>query len=568
MKVLQKPLNEQAVLCFLALLFFFYILFKLPIDLSVIFTTSNEAIYFIYGQFFLDGNGLRSAGGHLFTILYAVVLKLFGFGTGSIIAIHFLHTVTIISIGITIYLLIRRLLNNSFWAGLTTLFWFLFQVTPIGKWGNEYELETSFCLEAEYFCVLTSLLSMYLILCALNSKKTKLLSLSAGLLALSSAYFDTGGAVLFIAIFLLTFYFICFDRVLVNNIKYDLAYFFIGFFLGLLLINLFVFFVNRDISLAFGSFLPGIVYSTDFMQSPGALILRVFDFMTRFSGSISNLLLFSIMFLLIAWCFVRNSLFKENRAEMKLYVPLLSIWSIGNICVVLAPGHYSSYYYILVWPSVAILLVLGLKDLFTHVIPSSMNLKIITLVFMSIFFLYRLFVVMPDYFKMLKRYLDLNIVYQPQSFQDPVLPGTKNPKRNSILLAADLFNSLLPDKKDTIYLFTFDKYGFLFPQMYVYAKRLPPTTLLADYLQYPAHLSKISRQLVQDLTNYPPKIFVSPKTLYVNERMINNKDLKYVFEELDKFLKKNYHLEAAFNDRFFPGAELETYQVYERNKKT
>ena len=135
----------------------FYFLIKLPFNLSVLCSDTNEGFYFIFGQHFLNGTHFDVSEmiyTNLFVLIYALIIKLFGFGTWSIIAVHITQTVIVLLIAALIFSITCKLFENTFYASLSVLFWILMQVTPIGQWGNKMELESAFALNPEYFIVL------------------------------------------------------------------------------------------------------------------------------------------------------------------------------------------------------------------------------------------------------------------------------------------------------------------------------------------------------------------------------------------------------------------------------
>ena len=132
-----------------SLLFYFFI--KLPFNLSVTCASSNEGFYFVFSQYLLDTHKFDFIRGPFFIFIYAFVLKIFGFNTWSIIAVHFIQTITVSAIGISLYYLGKIVLKSDFFSGLSVLFFILLQVTPIGGWGPKMEFESAFALECEYF---------------------------------------------------------------------------------------------------------------------------------------------------------------------------------------------------------------------------------------------------------------------------------------------------------------------------------------------------------------------------------------------------------------------------------
>ena len=176
------------------------------------------------------------------------MLKLFGFGTWSIIAVHVLQKIIILLIGIMLFLFVSKLFQNISYASLCVLFWFLLQFIPVGGWGSFYEIESALALEAEFFCVLFSLLSLYFLLKASSKKKTIIFSLISGLLATCSMMFKANGAVLVIAFFCWIVYLLSFDRKELNDQKDTFIYFFVGFLFSFLISNVVIYLHNHDLS--------------------------------------------------------------------------------------------------------------------------------------------------------------------------------------------------------------------------------------------------------------------------------------------------------------------------------
>ena len=561
--------NKYGISIFIGSLFF-YFLFKLPFNLSVLCGSSNEGFYFIYGQYLASGGGLRASGGLLNVLVYATVLKIFGFGTSSIIAVHFLHTIVVIFIGIFIYLIARKIFNDNFYSALTVFLWILLQITPTGAWGNILELESILSLEAEYFCLLCSFSSIYYFSRSLNKKNPKILSFISGILATCSVLFKMSGGVLIVAIICWIIYLLLFERQYLTTINQNLIYFFIGFAVCFLTINFLICLLKNDLILYWkNSFLIG-SYSTNFLQTPKSFLLMLLKFMCRGKPALnSNFVLFVFAFIFFVWGLIRNIILKAEKSFMNIGIPLLSIWSIGNCFAVLAPGAYASYYYILLWPSIAIFLMIGIKDLFkyNHFLKNQ-YFKIIIIFFISLFFIHRCSKVLPEHINMIKTYLPLNIFSQSQSFQDPVLPYDINSfKRPFVLKIADLLNGLLPDKNDRIYIFHFAKHRTFGPPIYIYMKRLPPTTEVCDYLHEQRKIKTSVQKLIHDLIQAPPRIFMKSQVLYLKPDSFTllADDLKPLIGWLNLFLKKNYHLKTMFSYKYSPDDESEIYEIYERN---
>lgn len=573
---LHSRVNENiGKLIFIASLIF-YLVITLPFTLCVAVGNANEGFYYVNSQFFLEGKHLYTdifhARGPLFFLFYAMILKFFGFSIWSVIAIHLFHKLIIVLIGIVIYLMVKKLLKSAFWAGLSVLFWILIEVTPIGGWGGVLEFGSILGLEAEYFCILFSLFSIYFsMLSVLNqsdTRQSKLLSLVAGILAACSMLFKASGAVLVIAFFGWFIYLLFYSNRSIRNLKHVFIFFSVGLFVSLLLAHIAIYLHNGDLaSFWFTYFLAG-NYGDLKLTSIQSFLSIIHLFMLRHSSSLSNFILFLSAFVCFAWGLVRNYFVKKDIDSLELFAPLMSIWGVGSTCAVIAPSWYGSYYYELVLPSVAVSLVLGLRDLFAHLKPiSTTAFKLVVCITIIAFFSQRLWRISPTYLHIAKTNLDLNIFSQPESFQDPVkLPNdqSRNPKRRGFLKVADLINSYLPNKNDRFYVLNFTKgHQSLGPQIYIYAKRLSASPIVSDWLFVEKVLDRTLPILKRDLKRETPKIIIVPKNLYLHEWQ--KKALSPFLYEIALFLKENYHIKTFFSYKCCGMKENEEYLVYERS---
>lgn len=132
---------------------------------------------------------------------------------------------------------------------------------------------------------------------------------------------------------------------------------------------------------------------------------------------------------------------------------------------------------------------------------------------------------------------------------------------------ADYINQLLPNKSDTLYILDFVENSYSFSSnMYVYAKRIPPTTIAADLLHLHQNiyfLEKINI-LKRDMKERPPKIIIKPKQLYIDKNHIGYSHIQNLFHWFDIFLKENYQLTTKIR-YIVPklGTNL-TMEIYER----
>ncbi len=569
---MNKSLKEKLGFLFFIGALFTYILVKLPSDTSVLCSNGNEGFYLIYGQHLLNGKHLYvdilTVRGPLFIAFYSLVLAIFGFTTYSIIAVHLFHTLIIILISIAIYLITKKISRNSLFGGLAVCLWVLFQITPIGFWGPKLELEATFALEAEYFCVL---LSLYSILCMLFSFELKqagknrlILSFCSGLLAALSIMFKASGAIVAIAIICWIIYLLLFERESLDNQKHNILSFCIGLFCSLLIFVVSLFIYNGELASFWQSYFMFGNYSKEPL-SPWLLILRIKRFMYRYVPSLSNFILFFVAFLLFFWGLIRNYLIKKTDKMLNLFFPLISVWGIGNVCAIIATGDYGSYYYILIWPSISIITPLGLQDLFRNIEVVNKNLIKFSIIFLITLFAFnRLQTVFPMYSLVTKEKLMANFLKQPQSFQDPIIPYDLTlMKRSTALAIGDVINSYVPDKKDSLYIFAFAKgHQYFSPSIYIYAKRPPVSAITSDWLHYEkfsnVSLTILRRQLYGNL----PKILILPENSHLKEWQV--KTLMPFLYELNYLIREKYHLKDKFNIEL-ESKEKDVYQVFERN---
>lgn len=550
----------------------FYFLLKLPFNLSVTCSSTNEGFYLVFGQHFLNGRHLYqdifTARGPLFIMFYALIVKIFGFGTWSIIVLHLIHTFMVILIGIVLYFLSKKMFDSTFYTGLCVLFWILIQITPMGSWGPVLELNSTYALEGEYFCVLLSICTILCLMSAAKSQgRSKLIfSIFAGLLTTTSAMFKANGAVIGFAVACFLIYLFIFNKTFLTVQKNVFIFYFGTLFLSLALSIYGVYLHNGELNSFIDEYYLLGQYSKNPTRSITLLFVSITRFMFRYTPSISNLIMFSLTFLGFGWGMTRN-FFLGEKSKFELYWPLLSIWGIGSVAAVIAPGGYGSYYYILLWPLVAIFLVLILKDMFCYTkIKENKAIKNTIVVLISAFFILRVCVLLPTYIYIIAEQSLLNIALQPESFEDPVkYPYNEchNSNRPSYLRLADLINNYLPNKNDTVYVFNFTQgHQDFAPTIYVYSKRYPPTTVYSDWLHYDQFLNKSLKVLIKHLTYSPPKIVIIPKMLAMRPREI--KFLIPFFEEFETFLQNNYYLKNSFSYLSSNNAKVEVYEVYER----
>lgn len=551
-----------------------YSLIKLPLNLSVLCNSENEGFYFVYGKTFLEWKEFFC--GPLFILLYALVIKFFGFNTFSIIAIHFIQNVSVILISILLYLILRKLLESSLIGSFVVLCWLFFILTPIGHMSILSEILSHFGVEAEYFCVLFSLLS---ILCLLYSGfvkdeislvsgfREKFCLFLSGMFSLFPLMFKPSGGVLFLAFLAWTFILVVSKKEKFVLMLEKIIYFLAGTLLSFILFQLFIHYFSSNSFLFWRDYFVFGSYSQDFIKSPTSIFKSIIDYMTRGTASISNFFLFSLSFIFFIWGFFRSFFFKKREQGMSRIWLLLSIWGIGNSLVIIVPGIYQPYYYHLIWPIIAIVLILGIRDLFCLI--EDRYKKLITFILGIIFCLFvtpRLFWVIPKYIELHSRIEPISIFNQPESFQDPVEEKNgSNIFRPVFLKFADTINKLLPDKNDNFYVFNFNKvqgHTSFTTASYIYAKRYPPTHILSDLLDYRNLLDKKLEILKRSIVNRPPRFFVISKDVYIEPWQI--KILTPFINWFNDYVMKNYVLKLSLVNKQTSLSNQEIFFVYER----
>ncbi|GEM_PF-6026379 len=569
MELKDKKLNKSeriGQLIFIGSLIF-YFLIKLPFNLSVLCSNTNEGFYFVFGQHFLNGTDFSLLGRpylNLYVLFYSLVLKIFGFNTYSIIAIHFIQTFVFILICILIYGFLKRILESSVYSSLAVLFGILLQITPIGQWGNKMELESAFALEAEYFVLFFYLCSIYTLIFGIKTK-SNVFFLASGFFAFVAFMFKPSGAVLCIAYICWLIFIFFFDRQLFNELKIKMIFLFFGIVLSAFLMNLILYFIFKIDLLPYWKYYLFVgSYSTDFTKTESSIFLSIWNFMTRYTNSISNFTVFFLTVISIGWSLIRINFLKYENQYYRALLPLLVIITIGNICTVIAPGGYGAYYYILIWPFAGIFLVFGLRDIF-YCLKFKGKLLIIFLI--VIFFLCRLILLYPAYFLLANNSLQISLFSQPESFEDPVLIRKNNysKKRSAVLKTADLINNLLPNKNDTVYVLGIkskNKNQYFPVTVYIYMKRLCASTAVSDYFYYKNYLSQRLRILRKDLVGKPPKILILPHIYYLDSWQTEY--LPEFLNWLNNYVSQNYKFKfnLNFNDISEKGNTI--YDVYER----
>lgn len=559
---------------FFLCVFFLIVLFllRLPLNLSVICANENQGLAFIWGQTLLLWHDLTYGRGLLYVLLYAIVLKVFGFNTMAIIGIHVLETIISISIGILIYLIVKKIMKSDMCGALSVFLWLIFICTPIGKSSLIVEISSNYNLNEESLCVLFSLLSILCLIVGglfynssnLNHKEKSLLFL-AGLFAVCSLMSKASGAVLCIAIIVWFLQMYLFQREYFKQLKSRFTYCFLGIIFSLLFFNLILYKLHGDLFLSWKNYFFVGSYSHDYLLSPGAFFHQIYMFMTRYTNSINNFLLFSFVFLLFCGGLISGVLKRNTQNSIKMFWSFISIWGLGNACVIIVPGDYQPYYYYLIWPSVAIILVMGLRKLFLLLQGRKVILSFVS-VFVIAFFAYRIYQSVPSHYKLVKALNVLSVFNQPESFQDPVLSPNQNSHfRPPKFCLADTINAFLPGKNDTFYTLVFSQAGLsaLGPLSYIYSKRASPTTVDIGLLAVPTIIETKIKVLQGDLLNRKPNILIVSKEVPLKSWQV--KHLSPFLHWVENLIDNDYRYEASFN-LALRNNKTETFLVYKRVK--
>jgi len=565
----QKP---GLFICICSLLFLF--LLNLPLNLSVSCANENQGLAFTWGQALLRWHDLTYGRGLLYVLLNAIVLKIFGFNTWAIVGIHILETIILISIGVLLYLIVRKILKSDIYGAISVLFWIIFICTPIGKSGLVVEIASHYNLDEECLCVLFSLCS---ILCFLLSNffennqvsnpniKEKIYSFLAGLFAVCSLMSKGNGAILCIAIIVWLLQVYLFQREYFKSLKTHFVYCFLGIILSLSFFNFILYKLHGDLFLSWKNYFFVGNYSHNYLMSWRVFLKTIYMFMTRYTNSMSNFVLFFFAFLLFG-IGLFNGCFKRNAQNpLAMFWSLISIWSFGNACVIMVPGDYQPYYYHLIWPSLAIVFVIGLHELFVLLKGKKIVISFISAL-VVIFFINRIYLSLPSHYHLARALNVLSVFNQPQSFQDPVLPYKTSHFRPYQFLLADAINIHLPDKNSTFYVLTFSERGLtaFTPLTYIYSKRASPTTVDAGLLAVPTIIEMKLKVLKRDLSIRKPNILIVPKNISLQPWQVEY--LPPFLEWVKDLIRNNYRFENFF-ELAVKGRQSETFLVYRKIKK-
>ncbi len=570
-----KP-NIGLVLCITSLVFYF--LLRLPFNLSVECANENQGFAFTWGQSFLLWNELASGRGPLYVLLYSLVLKIFGFNTWSIISMHYIESSLYIIAGLLIFFIVKITSKSSFLGGLTTLIWIILISTPIGGSLLKVEIRSHYNLNEESLCVFFSLLSLFFLTLGnftelsqpIKSTKEKMYLVLAGLFSVCSLMSKANGAILLIAVILWFLQMIICRKGSIKALISKFVFYLFGVFVSLLFFNIFIFALQGSLfSFWKDYFLLG-NYTSSYLATSKSLFLSIVNFLTRYTNSLNNLFLLVTSCLFFSFGIIKGCLAKKHQDNVSVFWSLIGIWGLGNACAIIAPGTYQPYYYHLIWPSIAIVLALGLNSLFAR-LQKTNNKFIIYLAssLILLFFVYRIFISIPAYYELGKELNNSNIFLQPQSFQDPVLPyNVTLTKREGLLKAADAINVLIPNKKELLYIFNFGSKGVtgFTPLTYIYSKRYSPTTVDSALLQVPTIIESKLKVLKEDLTKRPPDILIISKDIYLEPWQ--KQHIIPFLNWFTGFIQTNkYEIIKVLNFSHVENEKIETFNVYRRGKE-
>ena len=560
--------NIGLLLCIVSLILL--CLLRMPLNLSVVCANDNQGFAFTFGQGFLLWKELACGRGLLYVLTYAGILKIFGFNTIAIIAVHFLETLVLVLIGTLIYLIIKNILKSDFFSGLSVLFWVIIISTPIGLSDLVVEIRSHYNLNEENLCVLFSLCSILFLTLgsyfnleqsSITTTKEKLSSVLAGIFAVCSLMSKANGAILLIAIVLWFLQLFLFRKHNFKVLQSRIICFLLSVIFTLTLFNIVLYSLQGDLFSTWKDYFFLGRYTGNHLISLKPLLHSVLMFMTRYTFSVSNFIFFLLALLLFTWGLIKGCL-----AKHEIFWSLIGIWGLGNACVIIAPGEYQPYYYQLIWPSMIIIFILGLHKILSYLKKTNNKLVIYAIaILVFIFFIHRIIVAIPAHYKLFKEFNKESVFNQLQSFQDPVLPyDFKSVDREGVCKAADLINILLPSKNSTFYVFNFNgkgRTGFS-PLSYIYAKRYPPTTVDAGLLQVPTIIESKLKVLRTDLIKRPPDMLIISKNIYFEPWQ--RKLLTPFLGWFSDFVSDNYVFERVFNFTHDIENKTETFLIYKR----
>ncbi len=557
------------LICVLALIIYF--LLRLPLNLSVVCANENQGFSFVFGQSLLNWGELADGRGIVFVLLYSVILKLFGFNTWAIIAIHWVETLIVLASGFALYHIIRIVINNDFFAGLGVLLWVILISTPIGYSPLKIEIQSHYNLDGEILCVLFSVISiLFLVLSCFEqiNSYNKSFPVLAAIFATFSLMSKANGGVILIATLTWFFYIVFFKRGFFSTIIPVIKSYIISTILSLLFFNVILYCLKLDLLYTWKDYFFVGSYNSDYLSTFNSLASSFLKFITRHKFSLSNIILFLTTIILLFYGLIKCTFIKKNE-KLYLFWSLVSIWGFGNIAAIIAPGFYQPYYYQLIWPVISIVMILGFYELFSYLKnTSNKNLVVLISIIITIFFAYRIAVAIPAHYQLTKELIDVSVFNQPQSFQDPVLQYNKTPtKRLGFLQVADAINNLLPDKTSTFYIFNFHKEGIsaFNATSYIYAKRFPPTSVADGLLGIPNIVESKIKTLKRDLQRRKPEILVVSEDIDLQQWQIQH--VSPFINWFNGYISDNYMLETTFNIAHIHSEnKTEHFNIYRINK--
>ena len=509
-------------------------LITLPLCTSVICANENQGFAFIWGQTFLKWGELSPGRGLLFVLLYSLVLKIFGFNTYSIIAIHILELVFRLVSGLLIYFISMRVTKNGFWSGFAVLIW----------------------------VILFSLLSIFFMLAGgffdSEKKTNKQACVLSGIFAFCSLMSKANGSILLLASVFWILLLAIFNRAYLKLIIEKIKCYFTGVILSALVFNLLLFIIQKDLSSHWKDYFLVGSYTSSHLQSIPLLVESVFNFITRKTTSLNNLILFSIsVFLFLIGIFSKK---REN-----LFGAFVSIWGIGNICVIVIPGEYQPYYYYLIWTQIAFIFSLSFFLLFNS-FKIHKIIKTIPLIFILFIFAHRVILWIPAHLHILNTLKILDISSQKKSFIDPIKQTSMQKVfRPPLLEMGDTINSLLPNKDSTVYILNLHEKGdtAFTPLSYIYSKRYSVTSIDSGLLQINNVLSSKVKTLKSDLIKRHPNMLIVSQKYFISGEL--TEILNPFLQWFNNYVKQYYRFYITIQCNL--SGKTEFFDVYERIMK-
>ena len=543
----------------LIFVFFVFCLFlHVSMDISVLTHSQNEGVYFVAGQGLINSHSMLPGRGIFFTPIYSLLIQICGFNTYALIASHLLQTFIVCFIACLIFLILQKIIPDNFFPLFGVFIWLYLVTVPFGDY-LLFEIQAHKAFEAELLCVLFSLMSIFFITLA----PSQFSYLFTGIISVIPLMAKANG--IFFLFSLIVWFVLCIfkSKEKKSQVKF-FSWFILGVSISLIALHVVLLIVTHDLIAYWrDNFSAGYYKFTNDVQADFNLFSKIFR--RQFS---SKDIFIGTFFCTYSLYGLRKSvqLWEGKSLFWDLWL-LFGIWGLGSLVAIIIPGKYEPYYYHLAWVPLAFAISFSwyrianwLKRTGKVSMVYILNCVII-LVLLS-----RLIICSNTYSIILNSAYKNSIFNQPESFQNYVTKSNEpNHYRDSELTFADGINSLLPLNNDTVYVFNFPSPGFsaFTPNIYIYAKRYPPTYVLPEHLMYRHLLPRYIKKLKSDLEKNPPALFVLTNKPYFQSWQVAdiNPFLKWLLE----FLNEKYKPVITFKSIHEEEKKVEEFLIYRRN---